>query len=963
MSKRVIISLIVCADLLAISTAPAIVVSAEDNTTSGMETQINEILLENQQVESSSKEGTISTEAVPESNTTETESSTSVEEKTSETTETEEPTVNPTFGVTDSGEGYTEPSPASRSDLTMASRRAAAISPLASIDVVNAGEENRPTLSFIDVSSHNGEISASQYLMMKNYGVTGVVVKLTEGTTYFNPYAQSQITNARTAGLKVSVYHYSHYTTEAGAKAEAAYFASKANSLLLPKDTVMVDDIEESAMRTAAVNTNTKAFKAQLNSSGYSKVAYYLSRSWLDVEGGVFSTSTFEKGNIWVAQYPYSPTASQNWNSDYSSWQWSSNFYFPGIAHPFDVNTDYTGLFTNGNGSHWNAAIPVTGTTTVADTAKTETTFKATAAVQAGGYTPHKVIFAVWSNMNGQDDIRWYEGSLDNNGTWSTNIDVANHKDSGQYSVHTYVQMLSVSSDKIFTASSGFSVSPVSASISTGKYDESKGTFDIIVEGDSPSGISRVSVPIWSKSDQSDIKWYDAVKQADGSYKATFDIKNHKYNIGKYNIHAYVYAVNGLTAVKAASPVTVTLAPLSGSVTIQDKQKTETNYLATATLSMGSYGTPKEIYFVTWSKNNGQDDIRWYTGFKQSNGTYTAAINIKNHKDTGDYNVHTYARLSDGTLKMVTSNVFTVSPNVLTVTAGSYNQSKGTFTVTVKGTSPSGLSKVRIPIWSQSNQSDIKWYDGVKQSDGSFKVTADVKNHKFNSGDYRIHIYADAANGTTGFAAAPVLKVTAPSLTGTLDIKDSNGKEMYYNIKLNVAMGIYGTPKEVLIPVWSQVNGQDDIQWYKATKNSNGSYSAKVDISKHKGSGAYNAHAYVKLADGTMKLATAKVFTVSEPTLTVTTSTYNAATKSFVVTLKGSSKSGISRIRVPVWSKVNQSDIKWYDAVKQSNGTYKVIVNIKDHGNNTGKYMVHAYMYSVNGLSTFGAGSQVNVTK
>ena len=40
----------------------------------------------------------------------------------------------------------------------------------------------------------------------------------------------------------------------------------------------------------------------------------------------------------------------------------------------------------------------------------------------------------------------------------------------------------------------------------------SKGSYDVVIYGSSSSGIHHVKVPIWSSKDQSDIKWYDAVK-------------------------------------------------------------------------------------------------------------------------------------------------------------------------------------------------------------------------------------------------------------------------------------------------------------------------------------------------------------------------------------------------------------------------------------------------------------------
>ena len=48
----------------------------------------------------------------------------------------------------------------------------------------------------IDVSSYQGAMSVNDYTNLKNQGVKYVIVKLTQGTTYVNPYAGTQIANA-----------------------------------------------------------------------------------------------------------------------------------------------------------------------------------------------------------------------------------------------------------------------------------------------------------------------------------------------------------------------------------------------------------------------------------------------------------------------------------------------------------------------------------------------------------------------------------------------------------------------------------------------------------------------------------------------------------------------------------------------------------------------------------------------
>ncbi|MGL4697021.1 GBS Bsp-like repeat-containing protein [Enterococcus larvae] len=949
MNKKNICSFVVCTSLVISSAAPIMVVSAEGNEeVQNGESQYNDTLINEQVTGISTSESLLDTDS----------SSVGTEAAEEETTQSEtiEETTETTEEEVSDPDAYTEPAPSSRSDLSVASRSLAR----SAIDTVTAGEANRPKVSFIDVSSHNGTITTSQYQMMKTYGVKGVVVKLTEGTTYFNTFAQSQIANAKAAGLKVSVYHYSHYTTAAGAQAEANYFASKAASLSLSKDTVMVNDIEEGTMNISSLNSNTMSFKQRLNSLGYNNVAYYMSRSWLDVAGGNFQTATFGKGNIWVAQYPYTPTASQNWNSDYSSWQWSSNFFFPGISHAFDMNTDYTGLFTEESTDKWDPSIPVTGTTSIADATGTETTFRATATVSAGGYVPYKVYFPTWSINGGQDDIVWYEGKLNSDGTWTADIDISKHKTVGNYTSHVYVQMLA-SSSNIFIGSNDFVISPVTMDAQIVNYDKSKGTFDVITTGTSVSGIKQVRLPVWSKENQSDLYWYDAVRQSDGSYKATVNIKNHSYNTGTYTIHSYLYGNNGLSAAKALSQK-VEASEVTSSTTITDTKKTETTYTLTADVATGVYGTLKEVSFAVWSSQGGQDDIRWYVASKQSNGKYTATVNINNHKTAGEYVVHTYIKLPNGTSKFMSNDRFTVAAPTASVTSTDFNKTKGTFDVTVNVSAPAGVKEVNVPVWSKSNQSDIKWYKGIKQSNGTYKVTVDVKNHQYNAGNYKVHVYIQTNNSLSGFTSiSNGVTVALPAITGSIKVTP-NSTETTYNAVLTVDMGMYGAAKQILLPVWSDKNGQDDIKWYVGKRNSDGTYSAPITISNHKDAGKYNLHVYAQLSNGTNKYVTATTFNVTAPTATVSTGAFNKSAGTFTVTVKGSSKSGFSKILVPVWSKSNQSDMKWYEAVRQSDGTYKVTVNIKNHGNNKGKYNVHTYLYAANGVTGFAAAAPVTVS-
>lgn len=117
--------------------------------------------------------------------------------------------------------------------------------------------------TFVDVSSHNGDISVEDYRVLANKGVGGVVVKLTENTWYNNPNAASQIRNAQAVGLQVSTYHFSRYTTEEAARAEARFYIAAAQRLGLPKSTLMVNDFEDAKMQPD-INRNTQAWADEM---------------------------------------------------------------------------------------------------------------------------------------------------------------------------------------------------------------------------------------------------------------------------------------------------------------------------------------------------------------------------------------------------------------------------------------------------------------------------------------------------------------------------------------------------------------------------------------------------------------------------------------------------------------------------------------------------------------------------
>ncbi|WEA53674.1 GH25 family lysozyme [Weissella paramesenteroides] len=166
---------------------------------------------------------------------------------------------------------------------------------------ITAGQAGTPRTDFVDVSSWNGRLTTADFDNMKSHGVRGVIVKLTEGTYYINPNAQAQIASAQAAELRIAVYHYSKYQTPVSAINEADYFTTFVKKYGLTNNTVLVDDLEDSATRQGDVTQNALAFRDRLAANGYQRYMLYTSPTYYWFTNGVRQNSQWQ--TAWGYRY------------------------------------------------------------------------------------------------------------------------------------------------------------------------------------------------------------------------------------------------------------------------------------------------------------------------------------------------------------------------------------------------------------------------------------------------------------------------------------------------------------------------------------------------------------------------------------------------------------------------------------------------------------------------------------
>ena len=395
--------------------------------------------------------------------------------------------------------------------------------------------------------------------------------------------------------------------------------------------------------------------------------------------------------------------------------------------------------------------------------------------------------------------------------------------------------------------------------------------FDVVVTNVSGGGktVQEVRVPIWSDKDgQDDLTWYHADKQSDGSYKVHVDTASHKGDTGTYSVHLY-YMLDGKRTYITETTAKVPETQVTGKLTITNQSSNGFDVVVTNVSGGGK--EVKEVRVPIWSDKNGQDDLTWYHADKQSDGSYKVHVDKASHKgDAGTYSVHLYYML-DGKRTYITETTAKVPETQVTGKLTITNQSSNGFDVVVTNVSGGGkeVKEVRVPIWSDKNgQDDLTWYHADKQSDGSYKVHVDKASHKGDAGTYSVHLYY-MLDGKRTYITETTAKVPETQVTGKLTItnQSSNG----FDVVVTNVSGGGKEVKEVRVPIWSDKNGQDDLTWYHADKQSDGSYKVHVDKASHKGdAGTYSVHLYYML-DGKRTYITETTATVPQITETQVT--------------------------------------------------------------------------------------------
>ncbi|WP_195222843.1 GBS Bsp-like repeat-containing protein, partial [Faecalicoccus pleomorphus] len=356
----------------------------------------------------------------------------------------------------------------------------------------------------------------------------------------------------------------------------------------------------------------------------------------------------------------------------------------------------------------------------------------------------------------------------------------------------------------------------------------------------------------------------------------------------------------------------------------------------------------QKIALKIWSNERGEAYAKKYTPVSISDGVYQLSYQISEQNGVkGKYTIETYI---DNELKSTITCSMSKSIAELNIANENNKDIKFIPSLTISDV-PEGMSDVLFAVWSaKGGQDDLIWYSGQKATQNGWMTNVELKNH-MDYGIYNVHAYVQMDDGYMINVGTDTFEIKKP--TGQIHIENQDNQNGSFDVVMDHIESNSGVSL-VQIPVWTVANGQDDIQWYTAEKQADGTYRVTVTMANHNyETGKYQVTAYITGNNG-LRAGIGSISTevkVSKPNLRIT----NINDTKVELELGNPGVYGnVVGVQFAVWSEENgQDDLKWIGGIQRSNGKWTADINIKDYYS-YGKYNVHVYI-------TLASGSQKGI--
>lgn len=272
----------------------------------------------------------------------------------------------------------------------------------------------------------------------------------------------------------------------------------------------------------------------------------------------------------------------------------------------------------------------------------------------------NSLMFAVWSENGGFDDLKYYNASKDYYGNWVVDIPIGNHKTDGIYKVDAYVNQ------DIGIGGTSFEVEgPSVKSVKVVNADHDQGTFDVkLYDVKSGTGIASVTAAVWPKQNYKKLKWITPTKTATGSYSLSVNMSDYGYLYGDYHVDIYVTDTNNIT--KCVSSQEYNLSAPEMNLSVAGSSASTVFEITAFNLP---YGTNlSNLKFCVWINDSDMTQIPIvYTPEENELHQWSVSVYPAELKQAGIYKIQAWGTLPDGQTIILAEQEYQVVKDVYTI--------------------------------------------------------------------------------------------------------------------------------------------------------------------------------------------------------------------------------------------------------------------------------------------------------
>lgn len=154
------------------------------------------------------------------------------------------------------------------------------------------------------------------------------------------------------------------------------------------------------------------------------------------------------------------------------------------------------------------------------------------------------------------------------------------------------------------------------------------------------------------------------------------------------------------------------------------------------------------VEFVVWGDQENKTDRQKYPAvFDSGNKRWEVDVPIANHKLAGRYQVLVLATKKDGRSDEMDFGAFEITQPTISAQIDAARTDKGQFDVLVQVNSPANVETLEVPVWSKEDKSDLKVYQGQRQSPTTYTIRMDYEDFAFQNGVYSAEAFLTSQNG------------------------------------------------------------------------------------------------------------------------------------------------------------------------------------------------------------------------